>query len=141
MTAITYLRIIEITSALSKFLQTSGLDFINAFNIVEATKKDIQQIHRDFAMVVTKTDHFVQHANEVLEERGCDVLIESSFPAKRVGKSKNKSLDECLSGSMKNFEVNVHNRILDQVVQSLHERFGTHKKLYADLSYFNPKRF
>ena len=79
----------EITSAFSKYLQVSGLDFINAFNMVEATKNDIQQIHHDFAMVVTKTDHFVQHANEVLEERGCDVLIESSFPAKRVQKSKN----------------------------------------------------
>ena len=39
------------------------------------------------------------------------------------------------------FEVDVHNRILDQVVQSLHRRFATHKKLYADLSYFDPKRF
>ena len=71
----------EITSALSKYLQTSELDFINAFYMVEATKKDIQQIYRDFAMAVTKTDHFVQNANQVLEDRGCDVLIESSFPA------------------------------------------------------------
>ena len=96
LTIITHLRIMEITSALLKHLQTYGLDFIDTFNMVEATKKDIHQIHRDFATVVTKTDHFVQHANEVLEERGCDVLIESSFPAKRVGKSKNGSLDECL---------------------------------------------
>ena len=103
LTAITYLRIMEINSALSKYLQTAGLDFINAFNMVEATKKDIQQIHRDFAMVVTKTDYFVQHANEALEERGCDVLIESSFPAKRAGKSKNEPLDEYLSDSMKKF--------------------------------------
>ena len=134
LTAITYLRIMEITSALSKHLQTSGLDFINAFNTVEATKKDIQQIHCNFAMVVTKTDHFVRHVNEVLEECGCDVLIESSFPAKRVRKSKNEPLDKCLSDSIKKFEVDVHNRILDQVVQSLHRRFATHKKLYADLS-------
>ena len=141
LTAITYLRIMEITSALSKYLQTSGLDFINAFNMVEATKKDIQQIHRDFAMVVTNTNHFVQHANEVLEERGCDDLIESSFPAKRVRKIKNEPLDECLSDSMKKFEVDVHNRIPDQVVQSLRSTFATHKKLYADLSYFDPKRF
>ena len=141
LTAIIYLRITEITSALSKYLQTSGLDFINVFNMMEATKKDIQQIHRDFAMVANKTDHFVQHANEVLEERGCGVLIESSFPAKRVRKSKNEPLDKCLSDSMKKFEVDVHNRNLDQVVQSLHRRFATHKKLYADLSYFDPKRF
>ena len=109
--------------------------------MVEAAKKDIQQIHRDFAIIVTKTDHFVQHANEVLEERGCDVLIETSLPAKRVQKSNNKPFDECLLDSMKKFEVDVHNRILDQVVQSLHRRLVTHKKLYADLSYFNPQRF
>ena len=102
---------------------------INAFNMVEATKKDFQQIHREFAMVVTKTDHFVEHVNEVLEKRGCDVLIESCFPAKRVQKSKNETLEECLSDSIKKFEVDVHNRILDQVVQSLHRRFSTHKKL------------
>ena len=124
LTAITYLRITEITSALSKYLQTSRLDFINAFNMVEATKKDIQQIHRDFATIVTQTDHFVQHANKISEERGCDVLIESSFPANRVRKCKNKPLDECLSDSMKKFEVDVYNRILDQVVQSLHRRFN-----------------
>ena len=86
--------------------------------MIEATKKDIQQNHRDFTMVVTKTDHFVQHANEILEEHGCDVLIESIFRAKRVRKSKNDPLDECLLDSMKKFEVDVHNRILDQVVQS-----------------------
>ena len=137
LTAITYGDI----SALSKYLQTSGLDFINAFNMVEATKKDIQQIHRDFAMVVTKNDHFVQHANEVLEKRKFDVLIDSSFPAKRVQKSKNEPLDECSLDSMEKFEVDVRNRILDQVVQSLHRRFATHKKLYADLSYFDLKRF
>ena len=92
-------------------------------------------------MVVTKTDHFVQNANEVLKERGCDVLIEKSFPAKRVRKSKNRFLDECLLDSIKKFDVAIHNRTLDQVVQSLHKRFATHKKLCADLSYFDPKRF
>ena len=141
LTAITYLRIMETTSALSKYLQISGLDFINAFNMVEPTKQDIQQIHRNFSMVVTKTDHFVQHANDILDERGCNVLIESSFPAKRVKNSQNKPLDECLSDSMKKVDVDVHNRILDQVVQSLRRRFAIHKKLYADLSYFDPKRF
>ena len=60
---------------------------------------------------------------------------------KAAFKSKNEPLNKCLSHSMKKFEVDVHNRILDQVVQSLHRRFARHKKLYADLSYFDPKRF
>ena len=76
LTVISYLRIMEIIFVLSKYLQTSGLDFINAFNMVEAKKKDFQEIHCDFAMVATKTDHFLQHAKKVLEERKFDVLIE-----------------------------------------------------------------
>ena len=104
-------------------------------------RKRIFNIYRDFSIIVPKTDHFVQYANEVLEERGCDVLIESTFPAKRVEKSKNEPLNEFFSDSMKKFEVDVHNRILDQVVQSLHRRFATYEKLYADLSYFDSKRF
>ena len=63
--------------------------------MVESTKKDIQHIHRDFAVVVAKTNHFILHANKILEERGYDVLIESSFFAKRVGKDRNEPLDEC----------------------------------------------
>ena len=50
-------------------------------------------------------------------------------------------MGESLLDSMKKFEVDVHNIILDQVVQSLHRRFATHKKLCTDLGYFNPKRF
>ena len=68
-------------------------------------------------------------------------MIESSFPAKGVRKSKNEFLDECLSDSMKKLNVDVHNQILDQVIQNLHRRLSTHKKLYANLSYFDPKRF
>ena len=81
--------------------------------MVEPTKKDIQQSHRDFSMIVTQTDPFVQHANKVLDEPGSDVLIESSFPAERVENSQNEPLDESLSESIKKFEVDVHNRILD----------------------------
>ena len=43
--------------------------------------------------------------------------------------------------SIKKLEVDVHIKILDQMVQTLHRRFATHKKLYADFSYFDPKRF
>ena len=41
LTVITYLRVMEIISALSNYLQIFEPDFINAFNIVEAKKMDI----------------------------------------------------------------------------------------------------
>ena len=67
--------------------------------------------------------------------------MKAAFLLNGFQKTKNEPLDECLSDSIKKFEVDEHNRIPDQVVQSLHRRFATHKKLYADLSYFDPKRF
>ena len=57
----TNLRIMEKTSALSKYLQTSGLDFINAFNMAVATTNDIKQIYRNFSVVITEIDHFEKH--------------------------------------------------------------------------------
>ena len=52
LTAMTYLRIMEKTSAISKYLRTSGLDIINAFNVAVATTNDMKQICRNFSMVV-----------------------------------------------------------------------------------------
>ena len=48
LTAMTYLRFTEKTSALSKYLQTSGLDFISSFNMAVATTNDIKQICQQF---------------------------------------------------------------------------------------------
>ena len=57
LTAITYLRIMETTSALSKYLQTSGLYFNNAYD--GSYKKGYSIDSSRFRNGVTKTDHFV----------------------------------------------------------------------------------
>ena len=44
-------------------------------------------------MIVTQTDHFVKHANKILDDYGCNIIIESSFPPKRIRKNKNGILD------------------------------------------------
>ena len=59
--AITYLRITEITSALLKYLQTSGLDFFYAFNMVVAnsqtTKICPQVTGRNFKAFAPSSKH------------------------------------------------------------------------------------
>ena len=141
LTAMTYLPIMEKTSALSKYLQTYRLDLTNAFNMALATTDDIKQIYRNFSIVVTQTDHFVKHANEILDDHGCNIIIKSTFPSKRIRKNKNEILDVDFTDLQEKFEVDVLNRIMDLLIQSLERRFASHRKLYVDLSYFDPKRF
>ena len=97
----------EKISALSKYLQTSGLDFINACNMAVASINDIKQICCDFNMVVTQTDHFMKDDNEIFDDHGCNIIIESSFPPKRICKNKNKILDIDFLNLLKKVEVDV----------------------------------
>ena len=106
-----------------------------------ATTNDIKQICRNFNMVATEIDHFVKRANEILNDHGCNIIIKSSFPPKRICKNKNEILDVDFRDLLKKFEVDVHNRIMDLMIQSLERRFASHMKLYVDLSYFDPKHF
>ena len=103
-----------------------------------ATTNDIKQVCRDFSMVVTQTDHFVKHGNEILNDHGCNIIIKSSFPTKRIYKNKNEILDVDFTDLQKKFEVD---GTMDLLIQSLERRFASHRKLSVDLSYFDPKRF
>ena len=44
-----------------------------------ATTNDIKKICRNFSVVVTQTDHFMKHANEILNVHGCNIIIKNSF--------------------------------------------------------------
>ena len=85
---IPYRRIMEITTALSTYVQTSRLDFINAFNAVKATKKDIQQIHRNFAMVVTKTDYLFNMPMKFWKNVDVMSLLKATFLVNGLEKVK-----------------------------------------------------
>ena len=130
LTAFTYLRILEKTSPLSKYLQTSGLDFVKAFNMVEATIKDIKKISRDFGAVVEKTNDFIKNANTSLLDCGIAISNEMSYSRGCV------EVDP-----MEKFKIDAHNTIMDKILTSLSSRFSLHEQLYKDLCCLDPKRF
>ena len=107
----TYLRIMDKPFALSKYLQTSGLVFINAFKTAAATINDIKQIYCNFCMIVTQTDYFVKHANVIFYYHGCNIIIESSFSPKRIRKNKNEILDIDFTDLLKKFKVDAHDKL------------------------------
>ena len=145
LTAFIYLRIMQHTSGLSKYLQTSGLDFMKAYQMVASTIKELQAIQRDFVTVKSNTDHFIDHVNKTLHDVQFHFVVEASLPDARMHRKRTMPPDECNDKrpphALKRFEVEVHNTILDQVLQSLESRFKAHKVLYAAFACFDPRGF
>lgn len=84
LTAELFLRIFELTSPLSKYLQTRGMDILSARKTVTTTQDSLKKIARDFPDVKDA----VHWANEKLEEQDEDLEVETALPQKRVKRKK-----------------------------------------------------
>ena len=58
MTAQIFLRIFSVTTRLSKYLQTSGLDLLTAKRLISVAPENINKISRDFDGVEIAADFF-----------------------------------------------------------------------------------
>ena len=63
-----FLRIFEITTPLSKYLQTKGLDILKSHQMVMKTISSLEKISRDFHDVKRKSTFFAQLENEHLDK-------------------------------------------------------------------------
>ena len=133
-----FLRIFEVATPLSKYLQSSGLDILTAHKMVMATQDILKNMARDFKAVKQAADTFVQWANaQVMEEKDCELELEAALPQKRKRKRKvmagEVASDEGITDANSAYEVEVHNQIIDTITESIHRRFLTHGTLCADL--------
>jgi hypothetical protein len=145
-TAKIFLRIFELTTPLSKYLQTSGLDILKAYHMVSQTCSELKKIARDFDAIQKATDDFVSWATEEFNKfEHFDIEVQSKFPEKRLRKRKlmpgEMAQDEVISDALAAYKINVHNIIFDTVTQSMDRRFLANGQLYADFSCLDPKRF
>ncbi|CAI6358093.1 unnamed protein product [Macrosiphum euphorbiae] len=148
MTSQLYLRIFERISPLSKYLQTSGMDLVQAYRMVSSTITYLQEISRDFQRVKEATDSFIVWAEKELEEVDCDEILESQFPDESSVRRKIKkkmpgevSRDQLIINPLEKFKITVHNIVLDTIINKLNERFTKHGSLYSDLSLLDPTNF
>lgn len=145
LTAQLFLRIFEVTTPLSKYLQTHGVDILSAHRMVLTTEDALKNISRDFESVKKAADVFVQWANTTLSEEDCDLELEETLPEKRRRKTKmmagEKASDESFTNANSAYEAQVHNQVMDTVTESIHMRFLTHGSLYADLALLDPRNF
>ena len=94
LTAFMYLRIYKITSPLSKYLQTNGMDLHKSQQLVNIAHKELQHIQRDVKGLKKQVDAFIINANNKLEsfidenEEELDITIETELPKLRLRKKK-----------------------------------------------------
>lgn len=145
LTAFIFLRIFETTTPLSKYLQTSGLDILKAYNMVCSTRKKLTDYSRDFETVKKQADKFIILMNGKLEKTESESRLAKELPSKRSRIVKSMpgetARHEVVTDSLKFYEINTHNVILDKTVSEITRRFSKNGSFYADLSILDPKNF
>ncbi|CAM4569084.1 unnamed protein product [Leuciscus chuanchicus] len=84
-----FLRIFEITSPPSRYLQTSGMDLITAHRLVMGAQDSLKSCNRDMDGVTKAANVFVEWANKELEENGSKEVVLGTLPEKK--KSERRS--------------------------------------------------
>ena len=134
MTASIYLRIFNITTPLSKYLQTVGIDLLKAHQLVMGTLDQLLDIQRNCEGVRINVDKFIDWATDELENKSpeSDIVIQDFFPERRQrkrSKLRGEGTDkETTFDVYKDYEINVHNRILDNIIESIKARFEKREK-------------
>lgn len=92
LTAFLYLRIFKITTPLSKYLQTNGMDIHKSQQMVNGALEQLKLISRDDQELKTIVSKFIENTNRKLEtledteDKNYDLLIETSLPQLRIRK-------------------------------------------------------
>lgn len=144
-TAFIYLRIFKYSTPLSDYLQTPGLDYVQAWRQVSTVQQNLLANARDFIDVLKTVNVFITHANKQFEQLEVDITVNQDFKQKPMRRKKQMfdemSKDEVIADPVKRFEVEVHNVIMDCILNQLDKRFLKHKALYNSLEVLDPRNF
>lgn len=89
-TAFVYPRVFKLTTPLSKYLQTSGIDLLKVHQLVMGTFHKLKSIQRDFDTVRSNVAKFIDWVIDELERRSPknNIILQDSFPEKKNKKEK-----------------------------------------------------
>ncbi|KAI8797485.1 Uncharacterized protein BgiBS90_002662 [Biomphalaria glabrata] len=104
--------------------------------MVQNSINELSKVDRNFDSIFQAATNFSTFANSELETRKLDIEVQTVWKKQRI--LANQPLVESARDT---FRVNVHNMVMDQVMNSLKQRFSEHGSLYADLSCLDPRNF
>jgi hypothetical protein len=132
--AFTYIRSFDITTPVSDYLQTPGLDVFQAWRMINEATDKLSKIARDFAAIYQHATTFINGVNDKLSEE--DIRLTTDLLEIRATRI---ALE--VQSAEKHFEVNCHNVILDTVVLRISNRFSDNEELYNEIACFDPNRY
>jgi len=149
LTAMLFLQIFKFTTALSDYLQTSGLDYIQAWRKIDGTIKSLKENQREFLPVSAAAKIFIEFVSSVIWENESDIDIELELPEKRrktipKRSGENSSTNHNIGDgdTPENvYKIKTFNVVMDNIIACLEFRFSGSKELYCDLELFDPRRF
>ncbi|KAK7003618.1 hypothetical protein BgiMline_005088 [Biomphalaria glabrata] len=104
--------------------------------MVQDSINELSKVDRNVDSSFQAATHFSTFANSELETRKLDIEVQTVWKEQRI--LANQPLVESAKDK---FRVNVHNMVMDQVMNSLKQRFSEHGSLDADLSCLDPRNF
>jgi hypothetical protein len=140
-----FLRIFQVTSPVSKYLQTSGMDILSAHRMVVSTEEQLKETARHFEKVKAAADTVVQWANRKLQEwvGKTELELETTLPMKRARKRRKPCSErwhnEIFTGARRAYRSGVHNQRLDTVLDGIHQLFLSNGTLYPDMALLDSK--
>ncbi|KAL5246120.1 hypothetical protein ACI65C_013528 [Semiaphis heraclei] len=131
---------------------TSGLDLHKCVQMVKASLNELEKIQRNINNTIQVSDLFIIEMNDEIQKRidesSEDLEIEkiqSKFEVKRMAKKRKmasyESNDEPIEEEEKKFTIEVYNRVLDTIIESMNKRFSNNNDLLIDLSLLSPSNF
>ncbi len=144
LTAYLLLLVYSILCQASDYLQTSGLDYLSAWNMVQSSKDEIHRIA--FDTVYEASTNFTHSMNAKLAEDDLDdIKVESKLKDVRVSRktrmSGEQASDMVAEDPIVRFRANVFRQVVDQITTSIDERFFQNGQLIKDTAYLDPRRF
>lgn len=152
--SMTFLKIFSSTTPLSDYLQTTNLDFAQAWSFVATVQKTLKKNRNEFDKVVKAANKFVSFMTLAIEEKinkdpsldAEKLCIQTELPQKRirpVKKVHGESVEDAFINSSveEKFKIKVFYKLMDKINQSMNMRFSDQKDLYLDLACFDPRRF
>lgn len=95
-TAQLFLFIFKSTTPLSNYLQTSGMDLLQSYKMVENTIKTLKDVSRKFIDVYERAKYFSSTMNVIFENEDATFRVEEDFKEIRI-KRKPKFHDETIN--------------------------------------------
>jgi len=126
-----------------EYLQTRGLDYLSAWNMVLTAKQELQAVK--FEDVNRTAVTFVSEVNRCLLQKELDTKLNPNC-AKACSRTKrqpgNLAADSRPQDAVTHFRVEVFHRVVDQVTTcSIDERFFVNRQIIQDTACLDPRRF